>query len=213
MIETEATLAELRRLLDRAEARQERVSCILPSTAPMLHFAAHESRSKPIAVLAPSMGETHRTSTFLARVADARHALIFSDQLTSARDAPWLIEWQGERKYFSRIEYMLHAELEFQTWAWTLSGFCSLPTDCSAKALARLLHAYLVSCHGLRAQWLARAQQDDRVPRRRRVELTKRLQLFRSSVLAGSTDALPSAELRRVLEHLDQLFDALRKED
>lgn len=217
-----ASLRPIKALLD-VELAIARPRClyVVPTTQVMLESIA--SWRKTVArlwVVAPSTAGGLTSMQLLEELQSADHqdtcvVIVFSDQLTSAVDAPLLVEQAGTLLYLSGLEVVAHRNYQFEVKAWTGNTLESVSATATAADILWLLYRHLKACQTLGSQWLMRDCQAERYPGERIAQARLRLLTLHSVVMhAFAESALPPiyrAVVERIQErskHLNVPMDA-----
>jgi hypothetical protein len=134
----------------------------------------------------------------------AHPVVVFSDQLTSAIDAPILVERNGRQHYLSAFEVVANNRYRYSVHAWMGERFESCRSSVGPSSILRLIDDYLVACEGLGEEWLLRDGQVQRGRTGRSNHARARLRAFHSAMMCAYPMSEVSEEvhaiLRRVVE-------------
>ena len=182
---------------------------VVPSTKTTLDRIADWSlsKSRPILVGQPTLQGLWGPNDLLSMLKGANErdpgtAIVFSDQLTSAADAPMLIEKSGRLIFVSAIEVIAHCNYQFEIHAWTGNGFEAAPESSKPEDILLLLYKYFTACEDLGRDWSAAGHQADRYPRARIAQAQIRLQMLQSTVMHTFSDSALPTEYQAVVEKI-----------
>ncbi|MGO4550321.1 hypothetical protein AB4059_04360 [Lysobacter sp. 2RAF19] len=138
--------------------------------------------------------------------------VVFSDQLTSAIDAPVRVVMGADDTFLPALEIRLAQDFDYEIWAWSADGFVRIDQEaCSILGALLALHA---ACEGRSKDWLARDAQFERQPSHRSIDARQRVRLLQSALMAAAAEGRIRIDAyRAVLARLEQLHrsPALRK--
>lgn len=182
---------------------------VIPTTPTTLNSIPRwlGSNARPHVVANTPQGLTTTQLLASLKTADRKEpvvALVFSDQLTSAADAPVLAEHSGRHLYLSALEIVAHCRYQLDVYAWTGHGLVRAPSHSDPAEILQLLHQYLVACDALGRQWLTRSLQADRFLENRISLAHFRLRMFHSAIMHAFTDSdIPPAHQHVVSRIID----------
>lgn len=175
-------------LLSFFNTSHARCAAVLPTTKVTLDITAHLALAGAVdAVVGIFHGGTLRPSQLIERLDTMPNTntriIVFTDQLTSATDAPLLVSKNGSLSYLSGLELALQQEYGFSLRVLKGDGFVEPDVVRDARSLLRLLHGHIQACEHLGAHWLAATLQPQRSPTTRTREAGIRLRLFQSATI------------------------------
>jgi hypothetical protein len=109
--------------------------------------------------------------------------IIFTDQLVSARDATIEVRRDGNTLFLSPLELILNNQFEYTLYAVNGADHPCLMKDSSIEAVLTFTLAHLDAAQAMGSDWLARDQQELRLPKRRRDQRRRHVRTMQSSIL------------------------------
>ncbi|QBH00482.1 hypothetical protein [Xanthomonas oryzae] len=183
---------------------------IVPTTTQTVsHVKIWRELHPSIIVVAPSTGGSHTPTELLHEFGKSPNlpvlAIIFSDQLTSAQDAPVLVKKNKKLVFFSAIELIGNKKYGALLHIWLGHRVATLDRETPQIDILNLLSGYLRNCEKLGPEWIARSIQPHRYLDERRRDAMRRLRLFQSMILYSSIKDAPTQKITAALEKLNSL--------
>ncbi|MCC4604625.1 hypothetical protein [Xanthomonas campestris] len=180
---------------------------VIPTTPETLsHLNLWRKLHPSLIVVAPSTGGSHTPTELLNEFGKSTNApilaIVFSDQLTSAQDAPILIKKKNKLFFISAIELIGQKKYATQLHVWLGQTVATLDGATPQIETLNFLADYLQNCEELGSEWLARLVQPHRYLDERRRDALRRLRLFQSMILHGSIKCPQSQKIKGTLERL-----------
>lgn len=163
------------------------------------------SRSRPVFIGRSTMrglrGPTHLLNMLKdANEHDPLTAVVFSDQLTSAADAPMLIEKSGRLVFVSAIELVAHCNYLLEIHVWTGNRFETAQESSKPEDILLMLYRYFTSCERIGRDWLAAGYQAERHPTIRIAQAQMRLQMLQSTIMHTFLDSALPLEYQAMID-------------
>lgn len=163
------------------------------------------SRSRPVLIGRPTMrgllGSTHLLNMLKdTKEHDPFTAVVFSDQLTSAADAPMLIEKSGRPIFLSAIEVIAYCNYMLEIHIWTGNRFEATQESPKPEDILLTLYRYLTACERSGRDWLAVGYQAERYPKVRIAQAQMRLQMLQSTIMHAFLDSALPLKYQAIIE-------------
>ncbi|WP_153064989.1 hypothetical protein [Xanthomonas arboricola] len=180
---------------------------VIPTTTETLsHLNLWQKLHPSLIVVAPSTGGSHTPTELLNEFGKSTNtpvlAIIFSDQLTSAQDAPILTKKNNKLFFLSAIELIGPQKYDVHLHVWLGQAMVTLDGATPPIETLNFLTDYLRNCEELGSEWLARSIQPNRYLDERRRDALRRLRLFQSMILYSSIKHPPTQKIKDALEKL-----------